>query len=112
MTIRVENRLETTCVTLTVKHLTRRAFFNLMEERSALPGGLHLAVDPSVAGNPRTVRHYYFSQEDRIRIGLFLLSGVPLADLNLSFGKGQARLGGVVRSAEGPGRSMTTTQVG
>jgi hypothetical protein len=60
------------------------AYINHISPTGGLPGGIHLRIatrlDP-----PGHSHSFYFSQEDRIRIGLFLFAGVSLPEMTLKF---------------------------
>jgi len=94
MRVPVVNELGVACSGLPGGQAVYKATLNLIQPTGGDHGGLHLEV--SSRRDPRADRHYYFSQEDRIRIGLFLLAGVPLRNLELKF-KYPKELGGVTK---------------
>ena len=102
--IAVGHSLITECTALLPSDTTYRAEFKLIgaEGGGGAAGGFYLLV-----GNPhdsRADRHLYFSQSDRIRLGVLLLSGIPLPALSLILPGGRAAIiePMVVPAKEGP----------
>jgi hypothetical protein len=98
MQIRVQNELNVTCAAFESGRPSFAKFSHVRPPAGSFPGGLYLRI---AAKHPPYYSHdFYFSQEDRVRIGLFLLSGVPLPELALKhYPKSLAQTLGVVASS-------------
>jgi len=95
MRITVKNEFSTRCLGF----LTNRecdVHINQLGPSDGAPGGFHLRIDARYT--PPHSHSFYFSQEDRIQIGLFLLAGVSLPEMTLKFDpkRHSVRLSGVV----------------
>lgn len=87
MRVVVPNTLSAECSGWSSKKKVSTAKFNLIGADGGKPGGFHLVVHNR--DDPRADRHLYFSQSDRVRIAVFLLSGISLPDLNVRLEGGQ-----------------------